>query len=153
MNFSLIFDQVEKHFRYLIDEYGFSVVSKKLYDSFDNAIIVLQSKECRIRVIRERGLVLLDVAPVSSPEETYGLATLIAYLTKEAEPLNDEVPDYDYDDDDDPGSERQVERLARSLQRYYPQIRELFRKETFDKERADLKDLINLRIKNRWNLY
>ena len=137
VDFSLIFDQVEKHFRYFIDERGFSIVSKKLHDSFDNTTIVLQSEEFRILVMRERGFVGAAIAPLSSPNAWYGLGTLIPYLTKEAEQLNlnDEAPD---DADYDARIEWIVERLASTLRKYYPQIRELFRDEIFAEKRADL---------------
>jgi hypothetical protein len=140
-DFSSIFDYVEKYFRYLIDEHGFSVISKKLYDSFDNATIILQSNGFRILVVRERGYVGLAIAPLSSPLEWYDLGTLIPYLTKETEQLDDEPPDSaDYD----ARIEWTVERLASALRRYYPQIRELFRDETFDEKRADLKNFKEL---------
>jgi hypothetical protein len=134
---SLIFDQVEKHFRYFIDERGFSIVSKKLYDSFDNATIILQSEEFRILIVRERGFVNVAIAPLSSPIAWYGLGTLVPYLTRETEQLdlNNEASAYaDYD----AGIEWIVERLASALRKYYPQIRELFRNETFAEKRADL---------------
>jgi len=149
MDFSLFFDQVEKHFHYLVDKYGFSVVKKELSDHFDNTQIILESKECRIWVLRERGEVYVDIGPLSVPEESYDLTTLIAYLTKEAEQLTYKVPDYD---DYDVRIEWQVERLAGILERYYIQICDLFREETFDRKRADLKEFIELRIKKRWNL-
>ena len=143
VDFSLIFDQVEKHFRYFIDERGFSIVSKKLYDSFDNATIILQSEEFRILVVRERGFVVVAIAPLSSPIEWYSLGTLVPYLTQEAEQLNlnNEASSYaDYD----AGIEWIVESLSSTLRRYYPQIRELFRDETFAEKRADLKDFKRL---------
>ena len=139
MDFSLFSDQVEKHFRYLIDKHGFSVVKKKLHDS-QYAMIVLQSKECRIRVLREREDIFVDAGPRSSTEEWYDLGTLIAYLTRGTEQVEFEVPDYD---DYDARIEWQVERLVGILQRYHTQICDLFRKETFDKERDDLKDFID----------
>lgn len=145
MNFRLIFDLIDEHFSYLIDGYGFSIVSKKLYDSSDYAKIVLQSKECRIRVLRERGEIFVDAGPLSAVEEWYDLATLIAYLTKETEQFEYKIPDYgDYD----ARVEWQLERLAAILQRYYTEICELFRRGTFDEKRADLKEFINLRAKN-----
>ncbi len=147
-DFSLIFDQVEKYFRYFIDERGFSIVSKKLYDSFDNATIILQSEEFRILVVRERGFVVAAVAPLSSPNAWYGLETLIPYLTEETEQLNlnNEASAYaDYD----AGIEWIVERLASALQKYYPQIRELFRNETFAEKRADL-EAFNHSIFEKW---
>jgi hypothetical protein len=132
---SLIFDQVEKHFRYFIDERGFSIISKKLYDSFDNATIILQSEEFRILVVRERGFVAVAIAPLSSPIAWYSLETLVPYLTQEAEHLDDEAPD---DADYDAGIEWHIEKSASALRKYYPQIRELFRDETFAEKRADL---------------
>ena len=144
----LFFDQVEKHFRYLINDYGFCVVRKKQYDSFDNAKIVLRSKECSIRVTRERGYVEIDAGP-SSGEVWYGLHTLIAYLTKEAKELQYDVPDYDDDFDYDARVEWQVKKLAGILPEYYPQIRELFREEAFEEKRMELKDFGHVRFE-KW---
>jgi hypothetical protein len=143
MDFSLFCDQVEKHFRYLIDKHGFSVVKKKPYDS-QYAMIVLQSKECRIRVLREREDIFVHAGPPSATEEWYDLGTLIAYLTRGTEQVEFEVPDYD---DYNARIEWQVKRLADIFHTYYIQICDLFRKETFDKERADLKDFVNMRFK------
>ena len=145
MNFSLFFDQVEKHFRYLIDDYGFSVVKKKQYDSFDNAKIILQSIDCRIEVFRERGFVEVYAGPLSSPKERYDLATLIAFLTKkEAKQFDYEIPipEYDYD----ARIEWQVKKLAGILQMYCSQICRLFHKEVLDENRKELMNLINLQF-------
>jgi len=122
------------------------VVKRKRYDSFDNTEIVLQSQECRIRVLRERGQVFVEAGPLLSTEEWYDLATLIAYLTRETEELNYEIPDYS---DYDTRIEWQVKRLAGILKIHYVQICELFRKKTFNK---DLKKFINSRLKKRWNI-
>ncbi len=148
MSLSLFFDQVERHFRYLIDDCGFSVVKKKRYKSFDNAEIILHSKKCHIRVLRERGHISVDAGPALLIEEWYDLATLISYLTKEAEQLKYKIPEYE---DYDAEVEWQVERLAGILQTYYVQICELFHRETYNKKRVDLKNFINLRRKKRWN--
>ena len=145
----LFFDQVEKHFHYLIDEYGFSVVRKKQYDSFDNAEVVLQSKEFRIAVVRERGYVDIYAGPLSSEEESCDLATLVAYLTKEAEELQYDIPDYDDDFDYDARIEWQVKKLASILPKYYLRICELFRGETFDEKSDELTDFIRLRFE-KW---
>lgn len=134
----LFFDQVEKYFRYLVDEYGFSVVEKEQYDSFDNAKIVLRSKEFCIRVTREKGYVEIDAGP-SSEEIWYGLATLVAYLTKETEELYYDIPDYNDDFDYDARIEWQVKKLAGILPKYYDRICELFREDSFDEKRAELK--------------
>jgi len=146
METSSFFDLIEKHFLYLVDEDRFSVVKRKRYDSFDNTEIVLQSQECRIRVLRERGQVFVEAGPLLSTEEWYDLATLIAYLTRETEELNYEIPDYS---DYDTRIEWQVKRLAGILKIHYVQICELFRKKTFNK---DLKKFINSRLKKRWNI-
>ena len=145
---SLFFDQVEKHFRYLIDDYGFSVVRKKQYDSFDNAKIVLKSKECCVRVTRERGYVEIDAGPPSG-EIWYDLATLVAYLSKETEELRYDIPDYGDDFDYDARIEWQVKKLSSIFPKYYLQICELFCGETFEEKRMELKNFGRMRFE-KW---
>lgn len=45
-------NQVRRYFRYLFDDYGFSVLSEEYSpDVFGNWITLLQSKDCQIRII------------------------------------------------------------------------------------------------------
>jgi hypothetical protein len=144
----LFFNQVEKYFHYLVDEYGFSVVEKKQHDSFDNAKVVLRSEECCIRVTREKGYVEVGAGP-SSEEIWYDLPTLVAYLTEGDEELQYDVPDYDDDFDYDARIEWQLKKLASILPKYLGRICELFRGDNFDRKRAELKDFLRSRFE-KW---
>ncbi|HEX8717392.1 MAG TPA: hypothetical protein VF722_10505 [Gemmatimonadaceae bacterium] len=46
-----------------IQPLGFEVVDSRVFDSFDNALVVLCSSSLRIRIARERGQILVDFGP------------------------------------------------------------------------------------------
>jgi len=131
------FDQVKKHFRYLIDDYGFSVVYER-YDEkvFGNCIVVFQSKDCRIRVVLDRGDIFVQIGPLSAPAVWspasshlwFDLGTIIAFLTQEAKADRAEwfyIPP-DEPLDHDARIDWQLNKLADTLQSYGKQILSLF---------------------------
>ena len=59
---------------------GFVVVASSVADVFDNATVVMQSAGLRIEVVRERGIVNLDVGPVTEPGTSFGSGLLLNYL-------------------------------------------------------------------------
>jgi len=150
MHNSLFFDQVEQHFRYLVDEYGFSVICRERYESFDNAEVIIQSRDCRIRILREKGQVFVDAAPLPPSEDWFDLTEITAYLSQGADSWKYETPDRgDYDS----RIEWQVKRLADILRSYLPQICELFRKGIFEQKLAKLLEFRNQQFKERWGQY
>jgi len=59
---------------------GFTVVQSDTSDSFDNASVVLQAPALRLRVVRERSQVFIDVGPASEPGTWFDSAVVIDYL-------------------------------------------------------------------------
>lgn len=149
MKHSRFFDQVEKHFDYLVDEYEFVVVSRETYPPFDNAEVVLQSKECRIRVVRDRGEVYVSAAPLPPSEECwFDLGIIIDYLTQGGDNSWDfKIP---RQDDYDTRIEWQIRKLAAILRVYCARICELFSKDVFAKTCAELKEFMAQRFTARW---
>ena len=78
------FQQVRKHFQFLVDEHGFSVEQE--VDGGRYLMVVFQQTDsahpniCRIRVPYQEGRVQVDVAPISSPDDWFGLATILLAL-------------------------------------------------------------------------
>ncbi len=111
-------EQVKERFRYLIDDHGFSVVDER-YDpeAFGNSLVDFQSSNTVIRVLLDRGQVLIDIGPCPrSPDYWFGLASVVEFLAPEAdEPayIFPETWDSYYDKID-----WQVVRLARVLRQY-----------------------------------
>ena len=130
------FQQVRKHFQFLVDEHGFSVEQEA--DGGRYLMVVFQQTDsahpniCRIRVPYQEGRVQVDVAPISSPDDWFGLATIIQYLTPEAEVR------WTYDEVYDPKPGRQLENLAAVVRAHLGAILQLFEGETFARERPGL---------------
>jgi hypothetical protein len=130
------FAQVRRHFRFLIDEYGFWV--EREVDGGRYLMVVFQQTDsahpniCRIRVPYQERRVQVDVASLSSPEDWFGLATIIQYLTPETEKR------WTYDEVYDPKPGKQLENLAKVVQAHIDAILRLFEKGTFERERLGL---------------
>ena len=136
-------EQVKKHFHYLIDEYGFSVVDER-YDAeaFGDSLVQFQSSTVDLSIILDRGQVLIDIGPhPESPDYRFGLVSVIEFLAPEAdEPayIFPETWDNYYDMID-----WQVTRLARVLQQYCaPVLRGEFSqwKEMAERRRKEARD-------------
>ncbi len=70
MNQHSFIERVRTSFQYLIDDYGFSVKDER-YDpqSFGNSLVEFRSKETAIRLVLDRGQVLIDLGPTSMGSE------------------------------------------------------------------------------------
>jgi len=71
-------DSVEQCFRPLVHEHGFRVHTAG-YDrrDFGNAVVVLESDECSIRVVRDRGQVFVELASAAEPGNWFPLERVI----------------------------------------------------------------------------
>jgi hypothetical protein len=58
----------------------FRVVSSEVADVFDNATVVLEAPALRIRVLRERSIVVLDIGPAFEPNTWFDSAVVMDYL-------------------------------------------------------------------------
>lgn len=126
-------EQIRKYFGYLFDEYGFNVVAETHFESFGNWVVVLQSDDCRIRIIQDREEISVALGPLWSipgwqAGPWYDLAVITAFLTQ-----GNSTVEYRSTTTD-----RQLEQLAEVLHSRYDQIRELFQGETFRQRQAEL---------------
>lgn len=142
------FEQVRKHFRYL-ESYGFEIVYKETFPSFDNAEVVFQSEKCRIRVLLERGEVYVDVGPLPPVDYWIDLSSLVEFLTQGAETWRYEIPSGDYQF----RVEWQLTRVANKLRHYIPQSCEMFSKENFEQKRLELERFGQQQALKRWGSY
>jgi len=130
------FSQARKHFQFLIDEHGFSVEQE--VDGGRYLMVVFRQTDsshpniCQIRVPYQEGRVQVDVAPLSSPEDWFGLATVLQYLTPEAGGR------WTYDEVYDSKPGKQLENLAAVVRGHFDAILQLFEKGTFARERPGL---------------
>ncbi len=134
---SFYFDQVSKHFGYLVDELGFSIVREYREPQYSYEAVVFQSQDCRIRVARERSAVHLDISPpVPLKEDWWYLGTIIAYLTGGTDKsLDFRTPE---ELDHDSTVEQGLQRFSVAFRKYATQICEVFASEDFERRRAEL---------------
>ncbi len=143
------FDQVKKHFHYLIEQYGFSVIHEEVFPSFDNAEVVFQSQDCRIRVLRERGEIYVDASPLPPIDYWVDLASIVKFLTQGTESWQYEHIGGDYES----RIEWQLVRVAEKLRPYIMQVCELFRKEVFERKRSELEEFKQQQFIKKWGKY
>ncbi len=143
------FDQVKKHFQFLIDDHGFAMLYERGPEGFGNCLVVLQSSDCRIIVALDRGQVFVYASPLSAPDDWFDLSTIIAFLTQGpgADKWEYQFPDTGFDDD---YNERQLARLVGILKPYWNQIFRLFREDVFKQKRKELAEFIKKRSDERW---
>jgi len=58
----------------------FRIVAHHTDDSFDNAFVVLATTDLRLRIIRERGKILVDFGPPTEPDTWFDSAIVMEYL-------------------------------------------------------------------------
>jgi len=142
------FEKAEKHFRFLITQYGFAVTERIKAVHFDNRYIAFSSQECQVAVYVDRGYVELSVCLASLANDpsnkegrhSWGLETIIGFLT---EPTDSEIlASFDRDlasFDKIPGKsipyeleiEGQLADLAERMQPYCPPIFSLFQSDIY----------------------
>jgi hypothetical protein len=59
---------------------GFKLVQSDVTDSFDNASVMVEGPDLRIRIVRERSQLFADFGPLAEPNTWYDSAVVIDYL-------------------------------------------------------------------------
>jgi len=122
MTGSMFNEHVKGQFWYLIEDYGFSVLDER-YDpeAFGNSLVDFQSDSVVMRVLLDRGQVMIDFRPsAGSPECWYGLNSVVEFFAPEFDGPACVFPETW---DNYQGMIRwQVDRLASIVQRYCTQV-------------------------------
>ena len=131
-----IVDEIRKRFRFLFDAHGFALASEICFDSFENWVVVLKSKECRLRIFQDRGEVTIAVGPLWSPSgwqsgPWFDLAIVIRYVSQGKD-------QWEYEGGN---TDEQLKRLAEKLRPYCQQICWLFREDVFPEKRQELEKM------------
>jgi len=155
------FSKVRKHFGYLINDHDFAVVHQEDIQSFDNCLIVLQSSNCRIRVVRDRGTVLVEAGPLSapsvhrppgSPNLWFSLSTIITYLEQDFNADKDwfYASPKESIDDDEAKIDWELALAADTLRPYLDDIMHLFQESTFGQKQGKLEEFRERRKEVTW---
>lgn len=82
--------EIKNNFDFLFNLYGFSFVEKDALDEdFKDLIYIVQTKEVRIRFIKDRADFFFDVGSVLEPDKWYGFYKILNWL-KTNKHINDE---------------------------------------------------------------
>ncbi len=149
------FDQVKQHLQFLIDDYQFSILEERYYpEAFGDCLVLMQSRDCRIRVVLDRSQVFIDVGPLAisaldSSSSWFDLMVIVAFVTQGSsqEPLI-----YEYPDDalaPDAKTDWQLSRLSRILQSNWESILNLFSQDVFERKQQELVDFERKRAEER----
>ena len=85
-------DQVKKYFRYLTEDFGFSIVveEKSNRQAFGNSLIQFRSNAVSVTVTLDRGQVLIDIGPYPEvPDYQFSLVSVMEFLAPD---LDEPVP-------------------------------------------------------------
>lgn len=111
----------------LLAPLGFRVVASEVADVFDNASVVLEAPALRLRILRERSIVVLDVGPPSEPDTWFDSAVVMEYVGLS--------PDAGFHDSDAQGVLRGVGLFVRSM---WEELTEMFKPESVPHTKQNL---------------
>jgi hypothetical protein len=133
----------ERRFQFLKDR-GFHVTRRIVYPSHDDAEVAFDSSRCRIRLVRDRSFVGIDLAPPAPSEAWCDLPTVLYYLSGGSDKVWDfQVPDLDR------GEQRtdwQLQRWADILRPYLDRACQFFSEMPEDVIEQTLTDAMNKRF-------
>jgi hypothetical protein len=74
-------DSVRRQLAFLFDRYEASIISNQYFPrAYGNAILIIETQMLRLRVVRDRDEVRLDVAPLQNPTEWVDCAFALAAI-------------------------------------------------------------------------
>ncbi len=128
---SIVLDEIRPWFSFLSKDYGFYQVEAYNSASFGDSLAVLASDNFRIRFIRDRGQIFIDIGSVVKPDEWFDLSLVKALIEGN---LAD-------------GAEA-IQDLAVFLRNNYSAVKDLFEEKKFIETEKALRELEKLRAQN-----
>jgi hypothetical protein len=108
---------VRQHFRYLTDEYGFSITRDDYFpEHMGNADMLFVSPQTGVEIVLDRGQVLINIGPIiQARKEWFEFSDVVHYFAPEIEPVyifSEDASSYQA------AIESQVARLAQLMRQY-----------------------------------
>ncbi len=75
-----LLQMVNEELLLVLAPFGFRIVDHHVAEVFDNAYVVLEAPALRIRVLRERSILVLDIGPTSEPNTWFDSTVVMDYL-------------------------------------------------------------------------
>ena len=140
MQVSCLLEQIRTAFQYLVEDYGFAIQREDSFPHFANAEVVFQSRECLIRVGRDKDAIYVDVSLAGAPETRWPLQIVVEYIAKRR-------PDDWYEGrrveaDPDSAERWQIEKLAGVLRAYVIPICLIARQGNYTQVASDLNRIL-----------
>ena len=123
--------QVREHFSYLVNDFGFELTKVAVPGTFDNRLVQYESPKLRIRIIRDRGSILITMSlsehiatSLGLPSTWYGVGSILTIIEHPSGPWEYRV---------DPGKLGDgIPEIARRLGEYIPAILRAFADQNLD---------------------
>jgi hypothetical protein len=78
-------ESVRRQMKFLFERFGATTISNDYFpDAFGNAILIVETKTLRLRVVRDRDEVRVDVAPSGNPTDWVDSAFALAAIEAES---------------------------------------------------------------------
>ncbi len=112
--------EIKNNFDFLFTLYGFFFMKEDTLDEeYKNVIFVVQTKEIRIRFIKDRADFFLDVSSILEPEQWYGFYKILNWL-KDKKYINNAFKPVN-----------KIKNVSKILQQHYKVITEPFSIENY----------------------
>jgi hypothetical protein len=157
-------DLIKKHFKFLFEDYGFSIVYSEQHTDQYNTRVVLQSGECKIKMYIDRGWFAIegglkgadvkfsrDWLSPTSIKRWYDLSFVLPFLTQSSNQTKFEY----IQPPDGPGynEEKNVEsemfRISTIIRPHIGEIIAFFQEDTFRKRQKELNEFIRKRAEEK----
>jgi len=144
---SAFVEAAKQRFGSLLSSHGLTVDAARDIPNVDGTEIFMHTTDYRVRVLRERGEVYIDVGPSAPADEWYDLFTLVAYLNDRAGTDRYVVPNLD---SRGLRLDWQLDRLASILGSYDEQICTVFRNSVLTQTRHGLARFMKQQLRARY---
>jgi hypothetical protein len=157
-------DLIKKHFRFLFEEFKFSIVYSEPHPNYANHHVILQAGDCKINMYIDRGWFFIesgvkgtdikfsvDWLNPASPYQWYDLSLVIPFLTRGSNQVNFEYtesprgPGYN----EEKHVESEMARISTIIRPYIGEIIAFFQEDTFRKKQKDLNEFIEMRAEEK----
>jgi hypothetical protein len=132
-------DDVKSTFLPNAEELGFSIVEERKSEAFGDALVVLQSGDFRLRIVRDRSQIFADFGSAAEPETWFDSTIVMQALGLTTQPLFGGT---------DPQSV--LPSLAAFLKSFWSELMAMFDLRHFAATKAQLTELQDARATKRW---
>ncbi|MBP9718097.1 hypothetical protein KBD59_02255 [Candidatus Gracilibacteria bacterium] len=142
MEDTLTYENRERLYKYLIDDFGFSKVDEG-YDSehFGNYSITLSGEDFLLCYVNDRSFLTINIASKLEPNEFLAVSFIRDFIHN---------PDRINSDEQDMDNYKRIERLNNFIKRDFEKISELYKPNNYYNTKKQINDLLKLQFEKRF---